>query len=195
MITVTDAALAVRTARRSRGFTQEQLARRTGLDQARVSRAERAQENPRFDTVKRLLAGTGHRFYAAPTTRDDAATIAAQIRESLSQRDLQGALRNLIQLNDNLVAERGIVRGVLAVAEPILTGRRLWDASIAALVAWRLNEAGVPLPDWVDSPTRKLERARFLRVDAADPIPTPNDIPAEFSERGVLAWRDTFASV
>jgi transcriptional regulator with XRE-family HTH domain len=192
---MTDAALAVRTARRSRGFTQEQLAQRTGLDQARVSRAERARENPRFDTVKRLLAGTGHRFYAAPTTRDDAATIAAQVRESLSRRDSQGALRNLVQLNDNLVAEQGLVRGVLAVAEPELTGWRLWDAAIAALVAWRLNEVGVPLPNWVNSPTRKLDRARFLRVDAADPIPTADDIPAEFAERGVLVWHDTFASV
>lgn len=192
---MSDSAVVVRTARRCRGLTQAQLAERTGVDQARVSRVEHGHEKPSFDTVKRLLAGTGHRIYAAPTTRDDAATIATRIRDSLRRQDLQLALRYLIQLNDNLVAEHGIVRGVLAITEPILTGRRLWDSTIAALVAWRLNEENLPLPGWVTDPTRKLDRARVLRVDPADPVPETEDIPAEFIQHGVLAWRDTFASV
>ena len=157
--------------------------------------SERARENPRFDTVGRLLAGAGHRLYAAPTTRDDAATIASHIRDSLAHGDSRLALRYLIQLNDDLVAESGIVRGVLAVTEPGPTGQRLWDAAVAALVAWRLNEEKIPLPEWVSRPERKLGRARVLRGDPADPVPTLHDVPDEFAERGVLAWRDTFASV
>ena len=185
----------VRAARKSRRLTQAQLAARAGLDQARVSRSEDATEKPRYDTVERLLAGAGHRLYAAPTRRDDAATIATQIRDSLKRGDRALALRYLLQLNDNLVAEKGLVRGVLAVTEPELTGQKAWDAAIAALVAWRLNEEHVPLPEWVAAPERKLDRARTLRVDPADPVPIRADVPGEFLEHGVLAWRDTFASV
>ena len=101
----------------------------------------------------------------------------------------------MIQLNDNLVAEKGLVRGVLAVTEPEPTGQKAWDAAIAALVAWRLNEEHVPLPEWVTTPGRTLGRTRVLRVDPADPVPTVEDVPAEFLDHGVLAWRDTFTSV
>ncbi len=185
----------VRAARKSRGFTQKQLAHRTGIDQARVSRAESGSEDLRSGTVDRLLAGAGHRLYAAPTRRDDAAAIAPQIRSSLEAGDRSLALRYLIQLNDNLLSEKGIIRGVLAVAEPELVGQKVWDAAIAGLVAWRLNEERVPLPAWVNDPRRILDRTRVLRVDPADPEPTRADVPRELLEHGVLAWEDTFASV
>jgi transcriptional regulator with XRE-family HTH domain len=192
---VTDSAILLRSARRNSGLTQEALALRVGVDQARVSRSEGGKESPRFDTVDKLLAATGHRLYVAPTRRDDAASIASQIRESVDAKDPKRALRQLIQLNDNLVAEKGLVRGVLGLAEPESTGKKLWDAAIAAVVAWRLNEQNLPLPEWVSAPKRKLERSRPLSTDPADPIPGRSDIPNEFVERGVLAWRDTFASV
>lgn len=185
----------LRAVRKSRHLTQEQLALRTGVDQARVSRSERDHDSPRFDTVDRLLAGAGHRLYAAPTRRDDAATIAARIRVSLERGDRHGALRHLIQLNDNLLAEKGLVRGVLAVTAPESTGQKVWDAAIAALASWRLQQEQIPLPDWVAEPGRTLTRARVLRVDPADPVPAESDVPEEFRQHGVLAWRDTFESV
>lgn len=109
--------------------------------------------------------------------------------------DKHSALRELIQLSDNLVAERGLVRGVLGLAEPEPTGDRAWDAALAALVDLRLSEEGLPAPEWVDSPSRRLRTPRTLDVDPADPIPSPDDVPAEFLERGVLVWRDALASV
>lgn len=184
----------LRAARKSRGLTQRQLAGRADLDQAAVSRAENGRDIE-FGTVDRLLAGTGHRLFAAPTRRDDAATIAAEIRERLASGDRENALRALLQLNDNLTAERGLVRGVLGLARPDSTRDAVWDAVIAALVAWRLNEENLPLPDWVRADDRYLTRPRALIVDPADPIPAVTDVPAEFTERGVLVWRDTFASV
>jgi hypothetical protein len=83
-----------------------------------------------------LLAGTGHRLYAVPTRRDDAASAAVAIRDYLRAKDPDRALRALLQLNDDLTAEHGLVRGVLALAEPEPTGYRLWDAAFVALVAW-----------------------------------------------------------
>ena len=188
-------AVFLRSARKRSRLSQSELAHRAGIDQAQVSRSENENESPKYESVDRLLSATGHRLYSLPTRRDDAATVAAEIRESLAKKDTQRALRHLIQLNDNLVAESGLVRGVLGLAEPESTGVKLWDAAIAAVVAWRLNEQDLPLPAWVSDPGRKLKRSRLLAVDLADPAPRRADIPDEFFERGVLAWRDTFASV
>lgn len=192
---MTNAAPLLRAARKSRGLSQTELAARARVHQSRVSRSERDREAPGFDTVDRLLAGAGHRLYSAPTRRDDAATVADAIRRALRAGDRQRALRELVQLNDNLVAERGLIRGVLALAEPASVGDRAWDAAIAALVAWRLGEEGLPVPAWVDDPSRFVVRARPLDVDPADPTPFVDDAPPAFAHRGVLVWRDTFESV
>ncbi len=184
----------VRAARKSSRLTQEQLAARARVDQATVSRSEGGRD-AEFRTVDRLLAGAGHRLYSAPTRKDDAATVASEIRQRLREGDKDRALRALIQLNDNLVAERGLVRGVLGLAEPESTRDAVWDAAIAAVVAWRLNDDNLPTPEWVDSVTRFLRRRQGLGVDSADPVPPDSEVPEEFSKRGVLVWRDTFASV
>jgi hypothetical protein len=101
----------------------------------------------------------------------------------------------LLQLNDNLLAERGLVRGILGLAEPASTQHQVWDAALAGLVAWRLREEGLPAPEWVSDPSRFLRTPATLEVDLADPTPPTSEVPDEFAERGVLVWRDTFASV
>ncbi|GHD82959.1 hypothetical protein GCM10007394_20790 [Salinibacterium amurskyense] len=194
MITMANASTLIRAARKSRRLTQKQLASRSSIDQGSVSRSERGRDAS-FDTIDRLLAGAGHRLYSAPTRRDDAATAATEIRHQLAAGDKDRALRALLQLNDNLVAEHGLVRGVLGLAEPESTRDPVWDAALAALVAWRLADEGIPLPQWVDLPNRFLSKHRALDVDPADPVAPLADVPAEFSKRGVLAWRDTFESV
>lgn len=189
-----NASVLVRAARKSRGLTQGDLAQRANVDQGRVSRFEGGRE-AEFSTIERFLGSAGHRLYSAPTRRDDAATIAATIRGHLRTGDKYGALRELIQLGDNLASEHGLVRGVLGLAEPEPTGDRAWDAALAALVELRLGEEGLPAPAWVDGPNRRLTVPRSLDVDPADPTPAPDDVPAEFLKRGVLVWRDTLASV
>ncbi|MEW1962268.1 helix-turn-helix transcriptional regulator [Microbacterium sp. NPDC077644] len=89
---MTNPAALVRAARKSRGLTQKDLARRTKIDQGRVSRLESGRE-AEFTTVERLLSSTGHRLYSAPTRRDDAATVAAAIRRALRAGDKYSALR------------------------------------------------------------------------------------------------------
>jgi transcriptional regulator with XRE-family HTH domain len=191
---MTSASTLVRAARKSRQLTQEQLAEISQIDQGSVSRSERGRAAD-FSTIDRLLAGAGHRLYSAPTRRDDAASVAAEIRGQLRSQDKDRALRALLQLNDNLLAEHGLVRGVLGLAEPEPTGDLVWDAALASLVAWRLGEEDIPVPAWVDESERFLDKPRTLEVDSADPVPPLSEVPAEFARRGVLAWRDTFASV
>lgn len=185
----------VRSARRARGLTQSELAERARVSQSRVSRSESGDEDPRFATADRLLAAAGHRLYSAPTRRDDAATAAEGIRGFLDAGHPDRALRQLIQLADDLNAEAGLVRAVLAVAEPGPTGHALWDAAIAGLVDWRLEAAGLPRPSWTSDPGRTLDVAAALIVDPADPEPSVADTPAAFVRHGVLAWPDTFASI
>ncbi|MDQ0727568.1 helix-turn-helix transcriptional regulator [Microbacterium sp. W4I20] len=187
-------AVLVRAARKSRGLTQRQLAERVDVDQGRISRYEAGAE-VEFGTIARLLGGSGHRLYSAPTRRDDAATIASAIRTHLRLGDKQSALRELIQLSDNLLSEHGLVRGILCLAEPESTGDSAWDAALAALVDLRLGEEGLPAPAWVLAPNRSLSSPQTLEVDPADPIPSAADVPAEFLDRGVLVWRDTLASI
>lgn len=189
-----NASTLLRAARKSRRLTQERLSERARIDQASVSRSERGRD-AEYRTVDRLLAGAGHRLYSAPTRRDDAVTVAAEIRQRLRAGDKDRALRALIQLNDNLVAERGLVRGVLGLAEPETTKDPAWDAALAAVVAWRLRDEGLPTPAWVDARNRFVHDRRGLGVDDADPIPPDSEVPEEFAKRGVLVWRDTFASV
>jgi len=184
----------IRAARKSRRLTQKQLAERTRIDQSRVSKSEGGRDTE-FGTVERLLAGAGHRLYSAPTQRDDAATVGEEIRRRLAEGDTDRALRALLQLNDNLLAERGLVRGILGLAEPASTQHQVWDAALAGLVAWRLREEGLPAPEWVSDPSRYLRTPATLEVDPADPTPPTSEVPDEFAERGVLVWRDTFASV
>ncbi|MBA3689326.1 MAG: helix-turn-helix transcriptional regulator [Chloroflexi bacterium] len=55
-----NAARLIRYARRSAGFTQRDLAARTGLPQSTIGRIETGRLQPRWVTMQRLLAASGH---------------------------------------------------------------------------------------------------------------------------------------
>lgn len=184
----------VRSARKSRSLTQVDLAEQTQVHQSNISDIEGGRDLS-VSTLERLLRGTGHRLFALPIQKADVTEAASAIRVHLKAGNTQGALRLLIQLNDNLVSEHGMRRGVLGLCEPEPTGNQEWDAALAGLVAWRLSEEDIPLPTWVDKPRFFLQLPRTLRIDSADPIPAISDIPPEFARRGVLVWADTFESV
>jgi transcriptional regulator with XRE-family HTH domain len=184
----------IKTARSTRGLSQVELAQRTGFDQAVISRYEGG-SGVRFSTLDKILGSTGHSLYLAPTNGLSADQAAILIGEHLKASNVQSALRVLIQLNDDLLREHGITRGVLGLSEPSATGNKAWDAAIAALVAWRLNQEALPLPGWVDNPQRFLAKNQVLTFDPADPLPTESETPDEFRKRGVLVFEDTFRSV
>lgn len=48
--------------RRANDFTQEQLAKATGIDQSNISKLENGTANPSLKTLKRLAAGMGMRL-------------------------------------------------------------------------------------------------------------------------------------
>lgn len=184
----------IRSARKSQVLTQAELAELTDVHQGNISDIESGRDL-NVSTLERLLRGSRHRLFAFPIQKADTLEAAHAIRVHLKTGNTQGALRTLIQLNDNLVSEHGLLRGVLGISEPEPTGEAVWDAALAGLVAWRLSEENLPLPHWVGKDRYFLPRPHSLSVDPADPLPSASDIPAEFARRGVLVWADTFESV
>jgi len=184
----------IRSARKSRSLTQVDLAEQAQVHQSNISGIESGRDLS-VSTLEKLLRATGHQLFALPIQKADVTEAASAIREHLKADNTQSALRVLIQLNDNLVSEHGLQRGVLGISEPEPTGNPVWDAALAGLVAWRLAEENIPLPTWVDKSRFFLPLPRSLQIDSADPVPDTLDIPPEFARRGVLVWADTFGSV
>lgn len=80
----------IRSARLEAGLTQAELARRAGVTQPVVSRAEAPGANPRFGTLERLVRATGARLeLSAPRERlrdVDEGQILAQLQLSPGER-------------------------------------------------------------------------------------------------------------
>lgn len=184
----------IKTARSTKGLSQIELAQLTGFDQAVISRYEGG-SGVRFSTLEKILGSTGNSLYLAPTNGLSAYQAAILIGQHLTESNIQWALRVLIQLNDDLLREHGITRGVLGLSEPLTTGNKVWDAALAALVAWRFGQESLPVPNWVDDSKRFLSKNHVLAFDPADPLPTEFETPDEFRKRGVLVFEDTFRSV
>ena len=189
------AALLIRNARRASRLSQVALSERSGIAQSSISLIESGDRAPDWTTVDRLLASTGRGMVAIPTRREDAATIASRIAQAEKGGDDRRAARTFIQLADNLAAEHDEVRFALTVAEPASTGRKHWDAALAALVEFRLSEEGLPLPRWARDPARALSRSWTFRAgDYVVPV-DPQRVPKPFLDRKVLIDSDTLVSV
>lgn len=76
-----NAAHLLRSARRTVGLTQRQLAERAGVPQATVGRIEAGLIRPRMDTMERLLRAAGQEL--AVTVRPGAGVDRSQMRELL----------------------------------------------------------------------------------------------------------------
>lgn len=188
------AASLVRNSRRSRLLGQRELGAIAQISQPQLSLIENGKSSPAYATVERLLRSSGHRLVAVPTTREDAASIADSIAEALEDSADDRAYRWFIQLNDNLAAEHGAIRFALAITEPASTGHKRWDSAIAAVVAHHLRDEDLPLPAWVESSTRSLERAWAIGASEYTITPDRDRVPEEFARRGVLIDEDDLLS-
>jgi transcriptional regulator with XRE-family HTH domain len=144
------AARLIRQARHTSGLTQRALAARSGTPQPAIARAENSHRDLLVAGLDRLLRSTGHQLIALPTLRSTAAETADVVRLHLAAGREDAAYRDVIQLNDDLVVERGALKVALAVATPATTGDDRYDAFIAGVVDWRLSLDGLPRPTWVD---------------------------------------------
>jgi len=184
----------VRSSRRASRLSQKTLGERSGIAASSLSLIESGDRIPTVATLERLLAATGRSLVSIPTRRADTATIAEQIADALASADSASALRHFIQLNDNLAAEHNEVRFALAIAEPAPTGVKHWDAALAGLVDFRLQEEGLPVPAWTREPSRALRKSwTFSGGRYVVPVDRKK-VPKAFLDRGVLIDEETLTS-
>jgi transcriptional regulator with XRE-family HTH domain len=181
--------------RRATGLNQIELSRRSGVAQSALSLIEGGSREPTWETVDRILRSTGTGIIAVPTRRPDACASAALIAAAESRGDKPGAAREFIQLSDNLAQVHAGVRVALTICEPASTGVKHWDAAIAGLVAYRLEEESLPVPPWAREPARRLKKAwTFGDGEYTTPVPREH-VPKAFLDVNVIIDSATLMSV
>lgn len=186
----------LRRARRRACISLRDVAARSGVGITNLSAIENARRHPTTATAQRIADAIGVTFVPVLARgRSTAAASAVAIDEAEDAGDHRLAYRQFLQLADDLAAVDPVTRVLLSAEEPDLTGTR-WDDAVAALVEYRLAEAGAPLPAWVT--TRHGDAGQPWEPQrAALPLPFPADVTsvaAPFLRRGVLIEENELAS-
>lgn len=187
--TMTTAATMLATARHSAGLTQRALAARVGRPQARVSDVESGHRDTTVGHLEQLLAATGQRLIAVPTTATTAADTAVEVRRWLAIGDTDRALRVVVQLADDLVNAPIPVLPCLVVQPAPPIGDRRWDALIAAVVDYRCT-GRVAVPPWVREETRRLSEPWALSAYSNTAA-----TPAAIRRHGIILDAEDLVSV
>jgi transcriptional regulator with XRE-family HTH domain len=181
-------------ARRSRGLSQRALAARAGEHQPTISALENGDHDPGLAHLTRLLAATGHRLIALPTTARPVYEAAADISAALRRGDEPAAYREFIQLSDDLARETGPLRAALTALAPAPIDSR-YDALLAALAEHHLSDGRLPVPAWVNEPGRFLDEVWFVDDVPALYKTTKAQTPKAFVRHGVFLAASELASV
>ena len=106
-----------------------------------------------------------------------------------------GALRAFLDYSDRLEHAGRAERVILSYVEPGPTGLRAWDAALAAVSDYWLNESNLPRSDWMMDPERALASPEAPHLGNLDLSPDRDEVPSEFLRRNVLIERTTITSV
>jgi transcriptional regulator with XRE-family HTH domain len=183
----------VRQCRQSNHLTQQVVARRAGVPQSSVARAESGAHDLRVDGLERLIRAAGWQLVTIPTLRRTVDATAAAVRDDLARGREDAAFRDVLQLNDDLLAERGAMRVVLTIAAPGATGDVRYDALIAGLVEWRLARDRLPRPEWLTIAPR-LRTPWWVDPSTADDAAVAAATPSPLRRRGVFLDEAELAS-
>lgn len=186
----------LRRARRLARVSLSDVATRSGVGATNLSAIENARRHPTTETAQRIADAIGVTFVPVLARgRSSAATSADAIARAESAGDHRLAYRQFIQLADDLAAVDPVTRVLLSAEQPDLIGSR-WDDAVAALVEYRLAEAGAPLPSWVAE--RRGDATELWEPQrAAVPLPFPAEVTAvaePFLRRGILIEANELAS-
>jgi transcriptional regulator with XRE-family HTH domain len=184
---------ALRRTRARSGRTLAAVAARAGITESNLSTIEHNRRSPRSDTIDRLAAALDVTLVPAATGgRNTAAEAGEHIARAVASGDSERAYRAALQLADDLGSAPPYVRLLLAAEAPTAIAPG-WDALVAAVTEWRLQQAGLPAPDWV---------LDTIDPDAAAWTPPgavlaarASRVPPAFLRRGVFVEEDELASV
>ncbi|GAB3797655.1 hypothetical protein GCM10028798_09120 [Humibacter antri] len=174
---------------------QVDFARSAGVRQATVSEAETAKTDVRTSTLQAFLAVAGLKLTAIPSAYPTAAETAWRIRRSLDGESRDAALRNFLDLAQGLAAEDGVTRAALSVLPPATTGSRDWDAALAGLVEYRLEEVGIAAPAWTAEPERVALRLTSPQLGEYDLLADAENSLLAFLRHNVALEPETLGSV
>jgi transcriptional regulator with XRE-family HTH domain len=181
-------------ARERAGWTQKDIAARSGIAHSAISRYESGKAGVTTATLETLAESLGVTLIAVPGRINAAADVAQFIRAQLAEGDTATAFRALIQFSDDLRAGDSFRTALSLAVEPEPTGDAHFDAAIAGLAELRLRELGLESPAWVTaegSYARIAEESlgyRWFAEDLADTDPV-------LRAHGVVLPRQTLASV
>ena len=183
-----------RKAREQAGWTQKEIAARSGVAHSAISRFENGKASVTTATLETLADSLGVTLVAVPGRLNAAADTARFIAARLRGGETATAFRALIQFSDDLRAGNTFTTALSLAVEPDSTGDPHFDAAIAGLAEIRLAELGLESPDWVTAPGRSVEIAEdslgyhwYARhYDDTHPI---------LRSHGVILPRETLASV
>ena len=150
------AGLLLRTARQSRRLSTRALATASGTSQPGISSVENGRADATATRLDKLLTPLDFQLSILPTRLRPAFLAADDIRGALARTDERTALREVVQLSDDLQRADPATRVALVVAPPATTGSARYDAMLAAVVDVLLSRDGLPRPAWLDEPTRAL---------------------------------------
>lgn len=184
----------LRKAREQAGWTQKEIAVRSGIAHSAISRFESGKAGVTTATLETLADSLGVTLFAIPGRINAAADVARFIGARLEDGRADSAFRALIQFSDDLRAGNTFTTALSLAVEPDTTGDIHFDAAIAGLAEIRLTELGLERPAWVTAAGRYAEIAEdSLGYHwAADDY---DDTDPRLIVHGVVLPRQTLASV
>jgi len=120
------------------------------------------------------------------------ADLAQAIREDLTEGREQDALRLIFGFADDFRGSGDAGKALLIAGEPPATGNPGFDAALAGAAEFFADEAGLPVPQWVNGPGRFAAPWFFVTSSAALHAYVLAHTPIEFSAHGVFIAREVF---
>lgn len=177
-------ALWLRAARQASGLTQAEVARRLGVDQSQVARAESGRVELSAANLDRYLGACRYRLVAVPTIANTAADVALAVSIELRDGDTSGAFRAVIQLINDLDSVAPAVTTSLVATRPINVNAQ-YDALLAGAIEWKLNRLGLPVPSWVQQ-CPALDSPWWVYEPFTGDADVEKGTPPELRRRGVF---------
>ena len=191
---MTIASTLLRSGRTAGGLSQRALARKTGTDQPAIVAIEKGTRDPSIGVLDRLLRGTGHSLVSVPTRAFPVAVFVDEIRTQLSSGNRDTAFRSFLSLNDSLSAQPPGIQVVLTISDPGTTGSAEFDALVAGLVEHILRRRRLPVPAWVNEPSRFLDQEWFVDDSPYARAHDKDTSPRAFARRNVVIAATELAS-
>jgi len=168
----------LRTARLNQGLTQRELAKKCQVSQPAIARIESAVEDATLERLNRLLRPLGSKVTLVPFRTRPVWEAVQVINLELASGGFRHAIREVVQLSDDLRNADPATRVALCINPPTTTGDLKFDALVAGITEEILSWDNLPRPLWLNDLRWYLdiawdvEEVPALQEDARTATPT-----------------------